>query len=61
VKCNIVVYPLHVTEVLEDWPEQPDRQRAWFTTDEAIQAVSTKGLARLLKASASELGAPAAD
>src|SRR5215510_12795622 len=34
------VYMIEVTRLLESWPEQHERQRAWFTREDAANVVS---------------------
>jgi 8-oxo-dGTP pyrophosphatase MutT (NUDIX family) len=46
----VALYPLRVTEVLEEWPEMGARERAWRTQAEAIAAVENSDLARALTA-----------
>lgn len=36
--CTAHMYALHVTEVLEDWPEARERQRAWMGPAQAMDA-----------------------
>ena len=48
VPARVLVYPLRVSEVLDDWPESKQRDRDWFTLSEASKAVYEPDLARLL-------------
>ncbi len=50
VACLVDVFPMKVQDVLERWPEQTQRQRAWMRPAEAAAAVGEKGLKRLLLA-----------
>lgn len=50
VNCLVDVFPLKVQDVLEQWPEQTQRQRAWMRPVEAAASVTEKGLKRLLLA-----------
>jgi sporulation-control protein spo0M len=42
------VYPLEVTDQLESWLEQNQRQRGWFSLAEAMQMVRDEGLKKVL-------------
>jgi hypothetical protein len=44
------VYVIEVTSLLETWPEQSERKRAWFTLKEAASIVSDHELRDLLRA-----------
>jgi len=44
------VFPLAVTEVANDWPEADLRERRWFATAEAAEAVQEPELKSLLAA-----------
>ncbi|KAI7861533.1 NUDIX hydrolase domain-like protein [Spinellus fusiger] len=41
-KTRFWIYELHVEQVLEEWPEKKERQRQWFTYEEAIKALVFK-------------------
>lgn len=47
--CNVKVFPMHVTRVLEDWPEAEIRKRKWVSIDKAEKFISKKELLKLLK------------
>jgi len=47
--CNVMVYPMLVTRVLEDWPEAEIRKRKWVSIDKAEKFISKKELLKLLK------------
>jgi 8-oxo-dGTP pyrophosphatase MutT (NUDIX family) len=47
--CRVAVFPLEVTEVLEDWPEAHERQRRWFPADEAAGLVGEIALAKIIR------------
>ena len=44
------VYVVEVTSLLDSWPEQDERQRAWFTLEDASNVVSDHELRELLQA-----------
>jgi 8-oxo-dGTP pyrophosphatase MutT (NUDIX family) len=44
------VYLIEVTSLLDTWPEQAERERAWFSLPEAADAVSDPELQELLRA-----------
>lgn len=46
--CSVKVFPLKVTEILEDWPEKSERTRKWFSVNDAVQAVDEPELKALL-------------
>jgi 8-oxo-dGTP pyrophosphatase MutT (NUDIX family) len=43
------VYPLRVTQVLNDWPELGERQRQWFAPETAAELVAEPDLQALLR------------
>ena len=45
---NVLVFPLLVTEILEQWPEDRWRQRRWFTLDKAVAEVDEPRLKDLI-------------
>jgi len=45
---RVEVYPLEVVEEHDDWPEAGQRERRWFSPDDAGANVEEPGLARLL-------------
>ena len=48
--CNVKVYPLEVTELLDEWDEKSSRERLLIDIDEAIKKVKPvqqKGLTKL--------------
>ena len=47
---RVDVYLIEVATQLDSWPEQDERQRAWFTLLDAAHAVSDHGLRDLLQA-----------
>ncbi len=46
---TVDVFLMWVDQLLDEWPEQGERERAWFTPGEAAARVSEHGLARMLK------------
>jgi 8-oxo-dGTP pyrophosphatase MutT (NUDIX family) len=46
--CEVEVFPLLVSEELEDWPERAERERRWFTPGDASAAVEEKRLRTIL-------------
>lgn len=46
--CQVKVYPLEVTEMLDDWPEKEERTRKWFSVSDAVHAVDEPELKALL-------------
>lgn len=54
VTCLVEVFPLKVLEILDTWPEQSQRKRAWMPPAEAATLVAEKGLKRLLLAFAAD-------
>ncbi len=50
VPCNVTVFPLRVEYHRDRWPEMNERERRWFSPDEAAQVVAEDGLRHLLRA-----------
>lgn len=50
VPCEVVVYPLRVEKICDNWKEKGERNRAWFTSGEAARRVKEPDLADLLAA-----------
>jgi 8-oxo-dGTP pyrophosphatase MutT (NUDIX family) len=50
VPVRVTVYLIDVTEELESWPEQHQRQRAWFSVADAAAAVEEPDLSALIQA-----------
>ena len=55
VTCTVDVFPMRVTELLDDWPERAQRERKWFTPAQAAMEVEEEELILLLL----ELAVPA--
>ena len=49
VACVVDVFPLHVDEELEEWPEKEERERRWMRPSQAALLVSEDGLIALLQ------------
>lgn len=49
VPCQVVIYPLKVTEVLNNWPEKAQRERRWVSLEHSALLVSEPGLVKLLQ------------
>lgn len=47
---EVGVYPLEVTEELDEWPERHERERRWFAPEAAAKAVEEPELKALLLA-----------
>jgi len=47
--CMVMVYPVAVTELAEDFPEQDQRRRKWFSPAKAATQVAEPELARILQ------------
>ena len=50
VYCTVLVFPMRVTDELAEWPERPQRHRAWMRLAEAEAHVQETGLKRILRA-----------
>lgn len=46
--CEVVVFPMRVTEVLDEWLEADSRQRKWVTITKALRLISKKELKNML-------------
>ncbi len=47
-EVNILVHSLSVKRELAKWPEEGQRERRWFTLDEAVTSVDSEELGRLI-------------
>jgi 8-oxo-dGTP pyrophosphatase MutT (NUDIX family) len=52
----VIVFPLHVTEVHEEWQEMSERSRQWFNAAEAAQRVENGQFRELMQAFAHASG-----
>jgi 8-oxo-dGTP pyrophosphatase MutT (NUDIX family) len=48
ITCRVAVFLLRVRRVLDVWPEQNQRLRAWFSPEIAAELVAEKGLSAIL-------------
>ncbi len=49
VPCEVMVFPLEVKSRRSRWPEMNERERRWFSPEEAAGAVAEDGLRDLLR------------
>ncbi len=57
VQCDVDLYPMRVTRLLNNWPEKRQRKRRWFTLAQAALEVEEGDLAMLLlRLAAAEIG-----
>lgn len=54
-RCRVEAFAIRVTEVLEDWPERGERDRAWHAIDDAFDHLELHGPRRALTALAARL------
>jgi 8-oxo-dGTP pyrophosphatase MutT (NUDIX family) len=54
-QLEVDVYPLHVENVMADWPEKSFRERIWLPIREASEAVSEPGLAAIMQSFAPDV------
>jgi len=47
--CEVVVFPMYVTRLLDDWPEANIRKRKWVSIEEAFTYLSKEDLRKLLE------------
>ncbi len=50
VLCSVKVFPLEVRKQLPHWPEQDQRDGAWFPSSHAADIVAEAGLAAMIRA-----------
>lgn len=55
VPCRVSLFPLRVKEEVANWPEAGQRNRRWFSPEEAAAAVNEPDLAQALRAFAESL------
>jgi 8-oxo-dGTP pyrophosphatase MutT (NUDIX family) len=49
VTAKVSVFPLAVSEELDDWKEKRERERRWFTVTQAALAVEEPGLGDMIR------------
>ena len=49
-EAEVELYPMRVVEILDDWPEKAQRERRWFSQQEAAAAVEEADLSALIEA-----------
>lgn len=49
IPCEVIVYPLRVLSIDDEFPESESRTRGWFKLSKAVKKVGPEGLAMLLK------------
>lgn len=49
VPCRVSIYPLFVTRLKSAWKERKERNRRWFSIDQAAEAVDEPDLSRILR------------
>ncbi|WP_246660594.1 NUDIX hydrolase [Nitratireductor sp. XY-223] len=49
VRCTVQVYPLEVERLEDDYPEKDERQRQWFSVEEAAGKVDEPELQSLIR------------
>jgi 8-oxo-dGTP pyrophosphatase MutT (NUDIX family) len=47
-RCEVQVFPLEIDKVADKWPEKKQRQRKWFSPQEAASSVDEPDLATLI-------------
>jgi phosphohistidine phosphatase len=47
--CKVIVYPMEVTEILDNWPEMTIRSRMWVSSKDAIDKVKPDKVAEIIK------------
>ena len=47
--CRVAVFPLEVNEIFDSWPEAHERQRCWFSPNQAANMVSEPELAEIIR------------
>lgn len=46
--CKVRLYPLRVSDQLDNWPEEKQRLRHWFSLEDASDLVEEPGLRKVL-------------
>ncbi len=47
--AQVDVFPMAVTALANEWPEQDEREQRWFNPDDAAAAVDEVGLKKLIR------------
>lgn len=47
--CMIKVFTMEVYDVLDDYPEKKDRQRKWFSIDDAMKVIAIPEISGMIK------------
>jgi 8-oxo-dGTP pyrophosphatase MutT (NUDIX family) len=47
--CNVSVFAMKVTEILESWPESSIRSRQWYKLEDSLAKIREKELKNLIK------------
>ena len=48
-RCEVQVFPLKVTRQRKRWPEQSQRRRVWLEIHDAVKAVQSTGLKKIIR------------
>ncbi len=48
--CHVAVYPLNVSGLARNWPEQSQRERRWFSAEDAAKLVAEPQLKEIIAA-----------
>jgi 8-oxo-dGTP pyrophosphatase MutT (NUDIX family) len=48
ITAKVVVFPLAVHEVMDEWKESKWRRRKWFSIDDAAEAIQEPGLRQMI-------------
>jgi 8-oxo-dGTP pyrophosphatase MutT (NUDIX family) len=56
VPCEVLVYPLKVTEEASKWKERHERERRWFASEEAARMVAEPDLSQIIAAFSADPG-----
>ena len=59
VRCKVNVFPLHVRNELNSWPERKERRRKWVSPKRARRMVAEKELGDILKSVEKKRGSKA--
>ncbi len=58
VSCRVKVFPLEVKRIASSWPEREERERRWFSAEDAASAVAEPELAAILRSMTHFVEAP---